>query len=125
MQKGQETARELAGQARQASGATRNYVSTLAEEQPIVVAALGAAIGAAIGAALPMTAGERQYLAGTSARVKQAGRDTISKVAEVVKAEKIGDELKSRVGDVTGKALSAVSQELGGGKAEERHEGQP
>ena len=124
MQQGQQTAGKLADQARQTSWTTRNYVSTLAEEQPIVVAALGAAIGAAIGAALPMTAGERQYLSGTSARVKQAGRDTISKVAEVVKDEKIGDELKSRIGDVTDKAISAVSKELSGGKAEERHEGQ-
>jgi ElaB/YqjD/DUF883 family membrane-anchored ribosome-binding protein len=113
MQQGQQTARDLAGQAKQASGATRNYVSTLAEEQPIVVAALGAAIGAAIGAALPMTAGEREYLGGASARVKQAGHDTISKVAEVVKAE-VGDELSSKVNDVTGKVVTAVKQELSG-----------
>jgi cell division septum initiation protein DivIVA len=124
MQQGQQTARDLTDRARQASGTTRNYVSTLADEQPIVVAALGAAIGAAIGAALPMTAGERQYLGGASARVKQAGRDTISKVAEVVKTEKLGDDLKSRVGDMTGKVISALSQELSGGKAEERTDGQ-
>jgi hypothetical protein len=122
MQQGQQTARELADQAQQASGTARNYVSTLAEEQPIVVAALGAAIGAAIGAALPMTEGERQYLGGASARVKQAGRDTISKVADVVKTERLGDELSSKVGDVAGNAASAVSQELVGGKAGEHHE---
>jgi ElaB/YqjD/DUF883 family membrane-anchored ribosome-binding protein len=114
MQQGQQTARHLADQVKQASGATRNYVSTLAEEQPIVVAALGAAIGAAIGAALPMTEGERQYLGGTSARVKQAGRDTISKVAEAVKAEKLGDELSSKVSNVTGKVATAVNRELSG-----------
>jgi len=116
LQQGQQTARQLADQAQQASGTARNYVSTLAEEQPIVLAALGAAIGAALGAALPMTDGERQYLGSTSARVKQAGRDTISKVAEVVKTEKIGEELGTRVGNVTGKVVSAVKQELGGGK---------
>jgi len=122
LQQGQQTARQLADQAQQASGSARIYVSTMAEEQPIVVAALGAAIGAAIGAALPMTAGERQYLGSTSARVKQAGRDTISKVAEVVKTEKVGDGLASKVSDVTDKVAKTVTQELGGGQGEDHHE---
>ena len=122
LQQGQQTARQLADQAQQASDTARTYVGTLAEEQPIVVAALGAAIGAALGAALPMTARERQYLGSTSARVKQAGRDTISKVAEVVKTEKVGDKLASKVSDVTDKVVETVTQELGGGKGEASHE---
>ncbi|SRR6266404_2687715 len=118
MQRGQQTARQLADQAQQVSGSARNYVSTMAEEQPIIVAALGAAIGAAIGAALPMTAAERQYLGRTSVRVKQAGRETISKVADVVKSETMGDDIGAKVNEVTSKVVGAVTQELGGGKPE-------
>jgi len=113
MQQGQRTARELADQAQQASGTARNYVSTLAEEQPITVAALGAAIGAAIGAALPMTEGERQYLGKASARVKQAGRDTVAKVADVVKSEKVGEAVGTKIEDVSGKVVDTVKQQLG------------
>jgi hypothetical protein len=122
MQQGQQTARQLADQAQQMSGSARNYVSTMAEEQPIVVAALGAAIGAAIGAALPMTAAERHYLGSTSARAKQAGRDTISKVADVVKSETVGDDFGAKVTEVTGKVVSAVTQELGGGKPDRQNQ---
>jgi hypothetical protein len=113
MQQGQQTARELADQAQQASGTARNYVSTLAEEQPITVAALGAAIGAAIGAALPMTERERQYLGKAGARVKQAGRDTVAKVADVVKSEKVGEAVGTKIEEVSGKVVDSVKQQLG------------
>ena len=112
-QQGQQTVRQLADQAQQVAGTARNYVNTLAEEQPIVVAALGVAMGAALGAVLPMTEAERQYLGSASARLKQASRDTISKVAEVVKSERVGGDLDAKVQKVTGK-VSAVSQEFGG-----------
>jgi ElaB/YqjD/DUF883 family membrane-anchored ribosome-binding protein len=118
MQQGRQTAHDLTDRAQQMSGTARTYVSTMAGEQPIVVAALGAAIGAAIGAALPMTAAERQYLGSTSLRVKQAGRDTISKVAEVVKSETVGENLGAKVDAVTAKVVGAVTQELGGAKAD-------
>ena len=107
--KGEDTVKRVAGQAQRITGEARTYVTHLAEEQPVMVAAIGAAIGAALGAALPMTETERQYLGTASARATKAGRETLSKVAEVVKKETVGEDVGAKVGAVA----SAVSQELG------------
>ena len=67
----------------------RDEFSSMLEDQPLIVGALGIALGAAIGAALPATEQEDRLLGGvrdqTVSKVKEITRDTYDQVQETVK----------------------------------------
>jgi hypothetical protein len=67
----------------------RDGFSSLLEDQPLIVGALGIALGAAIGAALPPTEQEDRLLGGlrdqTVSKVKEITRDAYDQVQETVK----------------------------------------
>ena len=113
---GQEEARATADQAtRQAqrlAGQAKDTLAQFMDQQPILVAAIGAGIGAALASMLPVTEAEKRYMGAAGAKATQAGRDTIAKVADVVKTETIGDDVGHKVGALADKVVQAV----GGGE---------
>ena len=56
---------------------TRRSIQHLLEEQPILIAALGAAVGAA----LPLSRQEKELLGGVGASAVEAGREALSSAA--------------------------------------------
>jgi hypothetical protein len=78
----------------------RDGLSSLLEDQPLVVGALGIALGAAIGAALPPTEQEDRLLGGvrdqTVSKVKELTRDTYDHVRETVK--RVDEGVKADIG---------------------------
>jgi ElaB/YqjD/DUF883 family membrane-anchored ribosome-binding protein len=56
-------------------GEVKSKLSTLFEEQPLVLGAIGLAIGAAIGAALPMTETEDNLMGSTAHRLRDQATD--------------------------------------------------
>jgi hypothetical protein len=77
--------------------AGRDMLAQFAEEQPILVAALGVALGAAIGAALPITDAERTYLGAAGERVTSAGKSVATKVADAVTEQVAGTDIGAAV----------------------------
>jgi len=75
---------------------------SVANEQPLLVAALGLAVGAAIAAILPSTRTEDELMGSTS--------DAVKKAAGVVAAEQF-DVAKAAAGRVVGEAMSAAEKE--------------
>lgn len=88
----------------------RDSVSTMIDEQPLLLGAIGLAIGAALGAALPATRREDEMLGRTRDdlmnRAAEAGREqaaqvkeSVQRVAETAKqeAERVGSESKDRM----------------------------
>jgi hypothetical protein len=74
----------------------RDGFSSLLEDQPLIVGALGIALGAAIGAALPSTEQEDRLLGGmrdqTVSKVKEITRDTYDQVRGTVKRADEGEK---------------------------------
>ena len=74
----------------------RDGFSSLLEDQPLIVGALGIALGAAIGAALPATEQEDRLLGGvrdqTVSKVKEITRDTYDQVRGTVKRDDEGEK---------------------------------
>ena len=107
-EQGRAAALDAQGQANKLATEATTFISKVAAEQPIVVAAIGAAIGAAMAAILPITQSEKQYLGAASARVKQAGIDKLTKVAEVVKAETVGEDGTKKISAIADRALATA-----------------
>ncbi len=99
----QEQAVRRVHEAQDGAARVTNRLTQLAEEQPILVAALAVAVGAAAGAALPVTEAERRHLGPSGARVAEKGRDVAGHVTEAVvpkvaeAAEIAGDTVASDV----------------------------
>ena len=68
-------------QAAQAADATRDSARRLADEQPLVVAALGVAVGAVLGAMLPRTRREDELLGDTRDELLGSARSTLREQA--------------------------------------------
>jgi hypothetical protein len=66
---------------------TRQSVAKLLEEQPILIAALGAALGAAVGVALPLSRQEKDMLSGVGAGAVSMGRDVLASATNVLREE--------------------------------------
>lgn len=76
----------------------------LFEDNPLAFAAIGIGIGAAIGLSLPMTHQEREVMGPASdqaiSSAKQAGEETMAKVAQVVQAGQESMEEEARREDI-------------------------
>jgi hypothetical protein len=90
---------------------TRQTLTQLLEEQPILMAALGAALGAAVGATVPLSKAERDMIGPIGARAVGAGRDALSTAADVVKREAQNADLGGKVGDLADKVVHDITKE--------------
>ncbi|MBV8394610.1 MAG: hypothetical protein JOY81_15640, partial [Alphaproteobacteria bacterium] len=88
----------------------RTRVEKLAEEQPILVAALGLAFGAALGASLPVTETERNLIGETGKKVTDTGTALAKDVADAVTTKVADGDVKGKVGEVAEAVTSTISQ---------------
>jgi len=106
---GQDRARQMQGDATQLAADTKQAMTRLLEEQPILVAAIGTAIGALLGAALPVSQTERSVLGKVSAEAVDAGRDALGKAKDIVGDELASVHLGDKVGDVAGRLVDSMA----------------
>ena len=109
---GQDRARHLADEAQRLAHHGKDSLQQLAHEQPILLAAAGAALGAVLGALFPVTEQERRYLGRMSAEATKAGRETVAKVADVVKSEALGDHPETKVAAVAERVVRTVTKNI-------------
>ena len=64
----------------------KSKLSTLLDEQPLILGAIGLAVGAAIGAALPITETEDHFMGGPSHQLRQAATDVARQEVEGLRA---------------------------------------
>ena len=108
VEEGKETAEHLNRDASKLAADTRQAVTKLFEEQPILVAAIGTALGALFGAALPVSQAERQGLGKVGAEAIDKGRDVLE-TAKTAVGEQIADaHLGDKVGDMAGKLVDTM-----------------
>ncbi len=108
VEEGKETAEHLNQDASKLAADTRQAVTKLFEEQPILVAAIGTALGALFGAALPVSQAERQVLGKVGAEAIDKGRDVLE-TAKTAVGEQIADaHLGEKVGDMAGKLVDSM-----------------
>lgn len=98
--------------AEQLMATTTDRFVKFAEEQPILVAALGVALGAAIGSALPLTDTERRYMGEAGAMVTEKGREIASKVADTVTDKIAGADVGAKMGEMVDAVAKTVTTEL-------------
>ncbi len=101
-------------------GEVKSKLSTLLDEQPLILGAIGLAIGAAIGAALPMTDTEDSLMGGTAHRLRDTATDAARHELEGLKAaageavgnvrQSAGDNLHDFVKDVSDNAKTVVGK---------------
>jgi hypothetical protein len=128
MQSGVESGSELLEEGRQQAGQLASQVSVqaqtmmddarqslarLIEEQPILMAALGAALGGAIGALLPLSQTERDALGQPGAKALGAGRTALSNAASVVRQEMSSADIGARMGQIADKVVQNVTKDIG------------
>ena len=101
-------AHEVQNRATSMAEETRQSVAKLLEEQPILMAALGAALGAAIGAALPLSKQEKDMLGGVGATAVNAGRDALSSATDVLRKEVANADLANKVGELADKVVASA-----------------
>jgi len=108
VEEGKERAEHLNQDASKLAADTRQAVTKLFEEQPILVAAIGTALGALFGAALPVSQAERQVLGKVGAEAIDKGRDVLE-TAKTAVGEQIADaHLGEKVGDMAGKLVDSM-----------------
>src|SRR5262249_38980726 len=85
-----------------------------AQEQPILLAALGVAFGAALGASLPLTRAEQQYVGGTAKQAMNKSSESENKDSDTVTDAHAGQNVGHKVSE-GGEAVSdQVTQGLSG-----------
>lgn len=105
---GQDTAQHLEQDAARIAQDTKQAMTRLFEEQPILVAALGTALGAILGAALPVSQAERNALGKVGAEALDKGRDVLE-AAKTTVGEQIADaHLGEKAGEIAGKLVDAM-----------------
>jgi len=106
-------ARQAQDRAMSIADETRQSVTRLLEEQPILMAALSAALGAALGAALPLSRQEKDMLGGVGATAVGAGRDALASATGVLREEvrkaDLGTKVSEKVGELTDKVVEGVA----------------
>src|SRR3954471_13527601 len=110
--KGQEQSAEALRQAQQLIEQGRTRFEQFAQEQPIVVAALGVAFGAALGAALPLTRAEEQYLGGPAKKAMTKGTEMAKQMADTVTDKLSGQNVAHKVSEVVEAVSSTVAQSV-------------
>lgn len=105
---GQDTAQHLEQDAARLATDTKQAVSKLLEEQPILVAAIGTALGAIFGAALPVSQAERNVLGKVGAEALDKGRDVLETAKDTVTEQLADARLGEKVGEVAGKLVDTM-----------------
>jgi hypothetical protein len=108
--KGREQGEQVLEQAEQLIEQGRGRFEQFAQEQPILVAALGVALGAALGASLPITKVEQQYLADPARKVASKAGEVARKTADTVTDKLAGQNVAHKVGEVVEAVSSTVTQ---------------
>ena len=101
-------------------GEVKSKLSTLLDEQPLILGAIGLAIGAAIGAALPMTQTEDNLMGSTAHRLRDTATDAAKHEIDGLRAaageavdhvrQSAGDNLHDFVKDVSDSAKTVVGK---------------
>ncbi len=99
----QDVREDVGAKARNVGAKARHTLQTQAEENPLLLAALGVAIGAALGGALPKTRVEQRTLGRVGERARR-------RVRQVVK-EHDGEGVSASVGRVVERAKEAIAPE--------------
>lgn len=110
--KGQEQGAQTMADAQKLVADTKTRLEKFADEQPILVAALGLAFGAALGASLPLTDAERTYLGEASRKVAGKGGDVARQLADSVTGELAGSDVPGKVAGVVDSMASTVKAGL-------------
>lgn len=107
--KGQEKTMRKVHDAEDLLADTKSRMMKLAEEQPVLVAALGVALGAALGASLPITEAERDLVGETGRKITDTGTQLAGKVADAVTTTVTAGDVKGKVGEVAEAVTSTIS----------------
>jgi ElaB/YqjD/DUF883 family membrane-anchored ribosome-binding protein len=110
LHKGEEQGKQLVDQAQHLIEEHRGRFEQFAQEQPILVAALGVAFGAAIGASLPITKAEQQYLGATAKQAMDKGSNLALEVADTVTDQLSGRNVAHKVSEVVEAVSTKVAQ---------------
>jgi hypothetical protein len=110
---GQQHGQQAIEQAQQLLAESKTRLERFAQEQPILVTALGVAFGAALGASLPMTKVETDFFGDKAKKVASEGLGIARQVADAVTDKLASPDVTSKVGDV----VSAVTQTVSAGVA--------
>ena len=110
--KGQEQGQQVMHQAQQMFEQSRGKFEQFAQEQPILVAALGVAFGAALGAALPLTKAEQQYLGDPAKKAVGKAGELAHQAADTVADKLAGTNVAHKVAEVVDAVSSTVTQGL-------------
>jgi hypothetical protein len=109
---GQEQSVKTLHDAQQLIVETKTRLEKFAEEQPILVAALGVAFGAALGASLPITDAERKFMGEAGKKATEKGGALALQVADTVTGQLGGGDIRTKVGEIVGAAATTVTQGL-------------
>ena len=115
LEKGKQQGTQLVGQAQHLLEEGRGKFEQFAQEQPILVAALGVAFGAALGASLPITAAERQYLGGTAKQAIDKSGALAHQVADAVTDKLAGQNVAHKVSEVVEAVSTTVAHGISRG----------
>jgi hypothetical protein len=107
-----ELADNLTGQAQTVAQQARQSFARLIEEQPILMAALGAPLGAAVGAALPLSQSEKDLMGSTGAKAIDIGRGALANAADVVHKEAASADLGAKMGQLADKVVQTVTKDV-------------
>ena len=110
--KGQEQGQQVLNQAQQLIEQGRGKFEQFAQEQPILVAALGVAFGAALGATLPLTKAEQQYLGDPAKKAVGKAGELAHQAADTVADKLAGANVAHKVSEVVEAVSSTVTQGL-------------
>lgn len=110
--KGQEQGTQTFHDAQHFVEESKTRLEKFADEQPILVAALGLAFGAAIGASLPITDAERNVMGSASKAVADKGTAVAGQLADSVTNAVTGGDIKAKVGEVAEAVASSLSSAL-------------
>jgi hypothetical protein len=102
-------AREARDKAQSMADETSQSLKRLLEEQPILMAALGAALGAAVGTALPLSRQEKDLLGGFGESALGLGREALSNAASVLREEAAHADLGGKVEELADKVVQGVT----------------
>jgi hypothetical protein len=108
---GQDQGQQAIERAQHLIAESKTRLEQFAQEQPILVAALGVAFGAALGASLPMTRAETDFLGGPAKKVASQGLEVAKKAADAVTDKLASPDVAGKVGEV----VSAVTQTVSAG----------
>jgi hypothetical protein len=105
---GRDEAAHLNEEAAKLAGETKQALTRLLEEQPVLVAAIGAALGAIFGAALPVSKAEKELLGSVGAGAIDTGRDALARAKDVVQDELASARIGEKLGEVADKVLDST-----------------